>query len=111
MASYYTVKRGDTLSGIALSQCGDASLWKKIYYDNIGVIGDDPDFILPGQVLYINCVEPGIVYVVKSGDNLTLIAQKVCGNSDWQKIYNQNKDVIGDNPDLIFPGQVLVIRC
>jgi nucleoid-associated protein YgaU len=112
MAQQYTVKRGDTLWGIAQNLCGDGQYWKKIYYDNICVVGDDPDFILPGQVLHVDCPPtPCIVYVVKQGDNLTAIAKKICGNEDWKKIYNDNKDVIGDDPDLIFPGQVLCVRC
>lgn len=100
------------MTGIALAKCGDAAFWKKIWYDNYGVVGDDPDFILPGQILYIDCPpHPGIVYVVKPGDNLTLISKKVCGNENWQKIYNDNKGAIGDDPDLIFPGTVLIIKC
>ena len=50
-------------------------------------------------------------YKVKPGDNLTKIAKKICGNYNWRKIYEDNKDVIGDDPDLIFPGQVLIIKC
>ena len=29
--------------------------------------------------------------------------------SKWHAIYDANRDVIGDNPDKIFPGQVLKI--
>ena len=108
----YTVKQGDTLWGIAQSQCGDGSVWPRIYHDNRWVIGNNPNFILPGQVLNINCPPaPGIWYEVESGDNLTLIARKFCGNDDWEKIYNDNKAVIGSNPNLIFPGQVLFVKC
>ena len=46
-------------------------------------------------------------YVVKKGDNLTKIAKKF--NTTWQKIYNKNKNIIGDNPNLIYPGQILYI--
>ncbi|WP_266203913.1 LysM peptidoglycan-binding domain-containing protein [Pontibacter kalidii] len=50
------------------------------------------------------------VYTVQSGDSLSKIAQKHYGNAnDWKKIYNANKDKIGDNPDLIRPGQRLAI--
>ena len=36
------------------------------------------------------------IYIVKSGDNLSKIAK--CFNTTWQKIYNDNKSVIGNNP-------------
>ncbi|QCR23372.1 LysM peptidoglycan-binding domain-containing protein [Pontibacter sp. SGAir0037] len=50
------------------------------------------------------------VYTVQSGDSLSKIAKKHYGNAnDWTKIYNANKDKIGDNPDLIRPGQRFVI--
>jgi nucleoid-associated protein YgaU len=51
-------------------------------------------------------------YVVKKGDCLWKIAARkdVYGDgSKWPKIYNANKKVIGKNPNLIKPGQKLVI--
>ncbi|HEY3873132.1 MAG TPA: transglycosylase family protein [Actinocrinis sp.] len=48
----------------------------------------------------------GNSYTVASGDTLSTIAQKL-GVSDWHSLYNENTSVIGSNPDLIFPGQVL----
>jgi len=51
-------------------------------------------------------------YTVKSGDCLWKIAARkdVYGSgSKWQKIYTANKKVIGSNPNLIRPGQKLVI--
>ncbi|MGI8679048.1 MAG: LysM peptidoglycan-binding domain-containing protein [Jatrophihabitans sp.] len=49
-----------------------------------------------------------VTYVVKPGDNLTVIAQwfKLHG---YGNLYEQNKAVIGDNPNLIFPGQKITI--
>lgn len=47
----------------------------------------------------------GNVYVVQPGDCLTVIADNL--GLDWQKLYADNRDVIGDNPDLIHPGQEL----
>ena len=47
-------------------------------------------------------------YIVKSGDNLTSIAKKF--GTTWQKIYEDNKNIIGDNPNLIYAGQKLVIK-
>jgi nucleoid-associated protein YgaU len=48
-------------------------------------------------------------YVIQSGDSLSKIAQRFYGNaSDWQKIYNANKEKIKD-PNLIHPGQKIII--
>ena len=49
-------------------------------------------------------------YTVKDGDTLFLIAKKVYDDgSKWQGIFNQNKTLIGSNPDIIITGQQLVI--
>jgi nucleoid-associated protein YgaU len=49
-------------------------------------------------------------YTVKSGDSLFKIAQRLLGNGDrWREIYEKNKATIGANPNLIKPGQKLVI--
>lgn len=49
-------------------------------------------------------------YTVKKGDCLWNIAKAMYGKgSDYTKIYNANKGVIGKNPNLIYPGQVFVI--
>lgn len=46
-------------------------------------------------------------YTVKKGDTLSGIAKKY--GTTWQKLYEKNKSVIGSNPNLIIPGQVLTI--
>lgn len=52
----------------------------------------------------------GKIYVVEEGDTLAIIADKVYGDfSLWQKIYEANKDEIGENPDSISIGMKLVI--
>jgi LysM repeat protein len=49
-------------------------------------------------------------YVVRKGDNLWAIAKRFYGvGSKWPTIYAANKKVIGKNPNLIYPGQKLVI--
>ncbi len=47
----YTVRPGDTLSGIA-ANLGIAD-WRRLYEANRGVIGADPNRIFPGQVLVL----------------------------------------------------------
>ena len=47
-------------------------------------------------------------YTIKSGDTLSDIAQEQLGDANrWKEIYEMNKDVIGDNPDMIHPGKKL----
>ena len=49
-------------------------------------------------------------YTVVKGDCLWNIAKKFYGNgSKYSIIYNANRSVIGGNPNLIYPGQVLTI--
>lgn len=49
-------------------------------------------------------------YTVVKGDCLYNIAKKYYGDgSKYTAIYNANKNVIGGNPNLIYPGQVLTI--
>jgi nucleoid-associated protein YgaU len=48
----YTVKAGDTLSGIAKAQLGNANEYMKIFEANRDQLSD-PDKIKPGQVLRI----------------------------------------------------------
>src|SRR5690606_29374043 len=50
-------------------------------------------------------VASGATYKVVKGDWLIKIAKRL-GVSDWRTIYDGNRDVIGDNPTLIYPGQV-----
>ena len=49
------------------------------------------------------------IYVVKSGDSLSKIAQHEYGNAGaWNAIFEANRDILKD-PDKIFPGQKLKI--
>ena len=102
----YTVVKGDTLSGIA-SRFG--TTYQKIASDN-GIA--NPNLIFPGQVLKIYGASGGNsggsgakTYTVKKGDTLSGIAAKY--GTTYQKIAKDNNIA---NPNLIFPGQVLVIK-
>ncbi|MBO9542123.1 LysM peptidoglycan-binding domain-containing protein [bacterium] len=47
-------------------------------------------------------------HTVGEGDTLSAIARRYLGDGNrWPEIYELNKDVIGGNPNLIRPGQVL----
>lgn len=51
--------------------------------------------------------ENQIIHIVTGGENLSVIAKKY--NTTWLKIYEKNKKIIGNNPNLIKVGQKLVI--
>ena len=59
----------------------------------------------------VTILRSGFLYTVKSGDTLSKIAREydsqIPGLS--QKIYETNKEVIGENPNMIHPGQELFI--
>ncbi|MER6733468.1 transglycosylase family protein [Streptomyces puniciscabiei] len=46
-------------------------------------------------------------YTVREGDTLSAIAER--HGTTWQRIYAANKKVIGDDPNLIVPGQRLAL--
>jgi nucleoid-associated protein YgaU len=56
-----------------------------------------------------NITPAGKTYTVVKGDSLSKIAKREYGDANkWRQIFEANKDVI-DNPDLIEPGQNLII--
>lgn len=96
----YIVKSGDTLSEIAQKY---NTTYQKIAQDNSI---ENPNLIYPNQKLkiYTN-VSQETIYIVKSGDTLSEIAQKF--NTSYQKIAKDNNI---SNPNLIYPNQKLVIK-
>ena len=101
----YTVKSGDTLSGIAAKY---GTTYQKIAADN-GIA--NPNIIHPGQVLKIDVANNTNTaqnntktYIVKAGDTLSGIAAKY--GTTYQEIARKNGIA---NPNIIHPGQVLKI--
>ncbi|MCU0495281.1 MAG: LysM peptidoglycan-binding domain-containing protein [Chloroflexaceae bacterium] len=115
----YTVQRGDTLESIAVKQFGNGAAWRDLYRLNEAIIGSNPNFLRVGLVLRMppfGRVEPptpapgGSEYVVRAGDTLSVIAQRVYGDASmWNAIYEANRVTIGANPARIITGQRLVI--
>jgi nucleoid-associated protein YgaU len=64
---------------------------------------------IPGTVAAQAKAEPKY-YVVKDGDYLSKIAKEIYGDAKrWPEIYEANKALIGDNPNIIHAGQKLLI--
>jgi hypothetical protein len=57
-------------------------------------------------------IPPGSTYTVQPGDTLSSIAKQAYGDDSepsWRRIYTANQQVIGNNPNLLRPGEVLYI--
>lgn len=67
----YEVQKSDTLWDVARWQLGDPRRWKQLYANNQDIVGEDPDFILPGQVLDI-CED-----TLETGEGDDMIAEAV----------------------------------
>ncbi|MER7956520.1 transglycosylase family protein [Streptomyces sp. NPDC096030] len=50
------------------------------------------------------------MYTVTPGDSLSRIAREERVKGGWQRLYEANRTVVGDDPDLIHPGQKLTLR-
>lgn len=115
----YTVTAGDTLYKIAQKMYGDRKFWKKIYVDNKDVL-KNPNRIYIGQKLTIyfdadttqqqnetgNTLSANS-YMIKPGDTLWKIAQKVYKKGYyWKNIYEANRKTI-KSPEKIRVGQVI----
>ncbi|MGI5338375.1 transglycosylase family protein [Streptomyces sp. CA-181903] len=49
-------------------------------------------------------------YTVRPGDNLSEIAEQHRVEGGWHRVYQDNKKVVGGDPDLIRPGQQLELK-
>lgn len=98
----YTVRAGDTLSGIA-SKYGTT-------YQHLAQINgiSNPNLIYAGQVIKIDgdsTPTQAVYYTVQSGDTLSGIASRY--GTTWQNLQAMNGI---SNPNLIYPGQRLRVK-
>lgn len=76
-----------------------------------------PPVSVPGPVYAAPAPAPApaaapahVYYVVRPGDSLSRIAARYPQSwITWQSIYNNNRSLIGSNPNMIHPGQNLLI--
>ena len=111
----WTVRQGDTFISIAEEWFGDKSKWTLIANANPGVDSSDLDI---GQKLRIPPkdselkvdVSDGGVHIVASGESLSQISQAYYGKAKyWRKIYEANRQLIGDSPEDLEVGMKLVM--
>ena len=121
-------ERGDTLWALAEAHLGDGFRWQDIADLNHGRLMPDgrtfnnPRTLeagwelrlpadatnLPGATTPDAQTDHAAEHVVEPGDTLSAIAQETTGDAEsWPELYDANRTVIGADPDLILPGQVL----
>ena len=108
VSNLQVTEEGDVLhvSGTAPSEEAKQKVWDE--YNRI-----DPDMRSGDLVMSLEVggggggQGGGDSYTVKSGDSLSAIGKH--HGVAWREIYEANRDVIGDNPDKIIPGQTLRI--
>ncbi len=121
-AAVYVVRAGDTLSGISLRVYGTTRFAPAIWDANFHVIGSNPNLLRPGQRLVlprVAAVRPAAPvalpargpiarhssYTIQPHDYLRWIALRAYGNELlWPEIFHANRNVLGPDPDLIYPG-------
>lgn len=110
----YSVVSGDTLSGIAAKY---GKSWQELFAINRDRISNPNRIYVNQQIRVWNRVMQPVntppvptqkTHTVQNGENLSVIAAKY-GLSSWTTLYDFNKGIIGDNPNLIKAGQVLRI--
>lgn len=114
----YTVADGDTMTSIAEWWFGDHRKWDLIAKANLV----DPNRLRIGQVLRLppkdserppldrGAGTDRVVHTVGPGETLSSIAVDHYGNiAAWERIYRENRAVIGANPDALTVGMKLTI--
>lgn len=118
----YVVEPGDTFAAIAEKVYGDERFWVDIAQANPTI---DPKRLKIDQVLQMppakDLVSPSpestasdrageVRYTVRPGDSLSSIAQQYYGDPNaWRIIFNANREAMGNNPDAIEAGKILVV--
>lgn len=108
----YVIEAGDTLGKVATRIYGDQKRWRDI--SSLTGLAD-PNHIFPGDVVYYSLDEVSAQFastyesmkrsreVVREGDTLASIAQRVYGSGrSWRHIWRQNDHI--DNPDKLTAG-------
>ena len=105
-AATWTVRQGDTLSGIAAALSTPGG-WQALYAANRQAIGPNPNAIRPGTMLALPRSQAPVRYTVRPGDTLFSIAAALTMPGGWQALYAANRQAIGPNPNAIRPGTAL----
>lgn len=107
-----------TLWQLAETHLGAGSKWQQLLKLNRGTTMADGTVLTNGTqtipagttIMLPSGADSDSTRIVQDDEYLSLIAKEEMGDGNrWQELYGANRDVIGDNPDLIHPGMRLTI--
>jgi nucleoid-associated protein YgaU len=109
----YRVYEGETF-GVLAYQLVENNHYLVTLDRNLGPNAFNTWYVFAPHVEIFEAFVPQCVdyYVVEVGDTLSKIAERYYDNgseSFWRPIYEQNRDIIGNNPNRLVLGQVLCI--
>jgi uncharacterized protein YidB (DUF937 family) len=95
--------------GVTLAAKAAASAFRREEPESQSVPASAGEVPQPAPQVSAGGASAGATYTVSAGDTLSRIAKQFYGNAnDWSRIFEANRDQL-DNPDRIFPGQILRI--
>ncbi|MDR7254959.1 nucleoid-associated protein YgaU [Nocardioides sp. BE266] len=117
------IDKGDTMWGLAETHLGDGFRWQEIAGLNKGRVMADGrvfnnprnievgwELLLPADATNVPGNSPETEHTVAPTETLSGIALETTGDADnWPALYEANQDVIGSDPNVILPGQELVL--
>ncbi len=108
------IEEADRKYSSQILECPEATVWAKDVGDKRQQAGGLPylaqEQLADGEEI---TAETGSAhkYIVENGDSLWKIADAQLGSGAlWGRIYDANRGIIGDNPNLLYAGEELIIN-
>lgn len=123
-AAVHVIKPGDTLGHIAQKYYGSASKWSRIADANptidVNALRVGQELQIPARVVSATAGSTsgkrqlprptGRTHTIDEGETLSSIAEDHLGDQiHWYRLYELNKDRIGNSPDRLVVGMVIAV--
>ena len=95
-----------------ISHLGSDTSWKDLSDTSFNqLISNDITRVVQPPILELPIDSTWAEYIILYGESLRSISQKEYGSEEyWSLIYDWNKEILNDDPGLVFPYQILKLR-